>query len=50
MKNRMEVHAGKKGPDVMPHLVAQLVVKNAADAIAFYERAFGAELVECVSC
>lgn len=50
MKNRMEVHAGKKGRDVMPHLVAHLVVKNAADAIAFYERAFGAERVECVSC
>src|SRR5262249_46364553 len=27
-----------------------LVVKDAVDAIAFYERAFGAERVQCVSC
>src|SRR5689334_22198380 len=46
MKNRIDVHASGKGLAAMPHLV----VKDAADAIAFYERAFGAERVECVSC
>jgi PhnB protein len=46
MKHRIDVHASGKHRAAMPHLV----VKNAADAIAFYERAFGAERVECLSC
>jgi uncharacterized glyoxalase superfamily protein PhnB len=46
MKNRMVARASGKHPAATPHLV----VKDAVDAIAFYERAFGAERVECVSC
>jgi PhnB protein len=46
MKHKMDVHAAGKDRAAMPYLV----VKNAVDAIAFYERAFGAERVACVSC
>jgi uncharacterized glyoxalase superfamily protein PhnB len=46
MKNRIDARAAGKGLAATPHLV----VKDAIDAIAFYERAFGAERVECVSC
>lgn len=46
MKHRMDAHASAKHRAVMPHLV----VKDAADAIAFYERAFGAERLEYVTC